>query len=455
VRQACIWTGSVRCITRLPTAQEASTWAPRMIDHNIDPTDRRIVSDSLSCSAGPYVAGQPGDVWEDRDRVMRLTGLSFAHPAVLSDRRARLSLPGTLLHHAHRRLHSEGHQVFLMSTCLRMEIVWAGGAESATDVMACLYGDGSLLDLGAVRSDEAVLVHLCRVAAGLDSPLIGEPEVLGQFRQAVSVRQDVSGSLGDLGRVLAVAIGIGRTARRLLGDEPRGSLAALAARAAAPSGRVAILGAGAMARAAAERLDGVEVAIFARRPANVAGRGTLPWEAAAQALATYPVVISTVPGKFPLFADYVIARSLGSRAEPLLLIDLGMPPGFRRQEINGSVRYLGVDEVASSVDSRPSIEAEESVARGAAAAWRRLSAPDRVGEVVAAMVKQAETAVSEEVSRFSPRLAGAEDPERILRQLARTVARRVLHPPISFIGSTDRGAEAVDVLAEAFGVDDD
>jgi glutamyl-tRNA reductase len=71
------------------------------------------------------------------------------------------------------------------------------------------------------------------------------------------------------------------------------------------------------------------------------------------------------------------------------------------------------------------------------------------------MVKQAETAVSEEVSRFTHRLAGAEDPEQILRQLAHTVARRVLHPPISFIGSTERGAQVVDLLAEAFGVDDD
>ena len=91
--------------------------------------------------------------------------------------------------------------------------------------------------------------------------------------------------------------------------------------------------------------------------------------------------------------------------------------------------------------------------RGAAAAWRRLSAPDRVGAVIAALVEQAETAVSEEVQRFAPRLSGADDPEQVLRQLAHTVARRVLHPPISFIGSTERGVEGVEVLAEAFGID--
>ncbi|MEX1126320.1 MAG: hypothetical protein WEE53_11720 [Acidimicrobiia bacterium] len=382
-----------------------------------------------------------------------MTSLSFAHPAVLSDLRAKLSLPGPVLHHAHGRLRSKGHQVFLLSTCLRVEIVWTAGPESTSDIVACLYGNGSLSDLGAVRSDEAAFVHLCRVAAGLDSPLIGEPEVLAQFRQAVSVCQEVSGSLGGLGRVLEAAIGIGRNTRRLLGDAPRGSLAALAASAAAPFGRVAILGAGAMARAAVERLDGVEVTIFARRAGNVAGHETLAWEAAAGALATYPVVISTVPGKVRMFTDDVIARAFAFRREPLLLIDLGMPPGFTRPEAGGSVHYLGVDEVALSVNTRPSVEAEESVLRGAAAAWRRLSAPDRVGAVIAAMMEQAETAVSEEVQRFANRLSGADDPERVLRQLAHTVARRVLHPPISFIGSTERGVEVVEVLAEAFGID--
>jgi glutamyl-tRNA reductase len=385
---------------------------------------------------------------------MQLTSLSFAHPEVHSDRRAKLSMPGNALHHAYSRLHSKGFQAFLMSTCLRVEVVWADGPEATSDVLACLYGDGSPSGLGEVRSDEAALLHLCRVAAGLDSPVIGEPEVLGQFRHAVSVGQEVSGSLGRLGRVLEAVIGIGRGTRRLLGVVPPGSLAAVAARAAAPFGRVAILGAGAMARAAAERLDGVDVTIYARQPRNVAGRETLAWGGVAEALTSYPVVISTIPGELPLLGDDVIAGAFAFRTKPLLLIDLGMPPGFARPDDGGSVRYLGVDEVASSVKERPSAEAEERVVDDAAAAWRRFTAPDRVGMVIGTMVEQAEKAVAEEVARFATRLSHAEDPERVLRQLAHTVARRVLHPPISFIGSTERGSEAIEVLAEAFGVDD-
>jgi glutamyl-tRNA reductase len=425
------------------------------IEYHIEP-DR--LSDCSRLAVGlfrGYVAGRSGDDLEDCDRVFRLTSLSFAYPAVTSDRRAALSMPGTTLHHAHRRLRSTGHETFLLSTCLRVEIAWAAGPETTSDLLTCLYGDGSLSELGALRTDEAAFIHLCRVAAGLDSPLIGEPEVLGQFRHAMSVLLEASASSGSLRRVLEASIGIGRAARRQLGDTPRGSLAALAANAAAPFPRVAILGAGAMARAAAEHLDGVELTIFARRPGHVAGRETLAWEAASQSLATHPVVISTVPGKVPLFTDDTIAHAFARRDKPLLLIDLGMPPGFSRPEAGDSVSYLGIDELASSVNARPSAEAEEGIVGGGAAAWRRLSAPDQVGRVIAAMVEQAEDAVSEEVRRFANRLPKADDPERVLRQLAHTVARRVLHPPISFLSSTDRGVEAVEVLAEAFGIDDE
>jgi glutamyl-tRNA reductase len=385
--------------------------------------------------------------------VVRLTSLSFAYPAVPSDRRAELSLPGTVLHQAHRRLRSTGLQAFLLSTCLRVEMALAAGPEASSDLMACLYGDRSLADLGTVRTGEDAFVHLCRVAAGLDSPLVGEPEVLGQFRHAVSTYHQATAASGSLGRVLEATIGIGRTTRKLLGEAPRGSLASLAASAAALFPRVAILGAGAMARAAAEHLDDVDLAIFARRPGQVGGRETLNWEEALEALAIYPVVISTVPGKAPLFTEKTLASVFARRNQPLLLIDLGMPPGFARPPADDTIRYLGVDELASSMNARPLAEAEKSVALGAAASWRRLSAPDRAGRVIAAVVEQAETAVDEEVRRFANRLSTADDPERVMRHLAHTVARRVLHSPISFIGSTD--ADAVEILAEAFGIGDE
>ena len=386
--------------------------------------------------------------------MSRLTGLSYAHPAVAANRRAPLSFPGGMYHRAQRRLAASGHQVFLLSTCLRVEIVWAGGPEMAPDLLTSLYGDHSMSDMAVIRTDREVFLHLCRIAAGLESPMVGETEVLSQFRQAVAGFTRASDGRGDLARILDSAVGVGRMTRRFLDPVPQGSLASMAAKVVASAERVAILGGGAMARAAAQHLSGVEVSVFARRPGVIAGKSACPWERVPEALATFPAVISTVPGGQPLFAEPVILQAFARRSQPLLLVDLGMPPGFRPPGETDPVRYLGVDDVATSVGGRLPAKAEHALTSEADVAWRRLTAPDRVGSIINAMVDQAEKAVDEEVRRFATRLPGAEDPESVLRQLAHTVARRILHPPISFVGSKAGGPEAMDVVAEAFGVED-
>jgi glutamyl-tRNA reductase len=337
---------------------------------------------------------------------------------------------------------------------MRVEIAWAAGPESTDDVLAGIYGDSSAAHLPVIRRDSAAFHHLCRVAAGLGSPLIGEKEVLAQFRNAVSVALETPTESSDLRRVLEAVVGIARSTRRKLVAEPTGSLATLAAGAASSFERVAILGAGAMARAAAGHLDAGEVSVFARRTGQIAGTTTRAWDEVPDAIATYPVILSTVPGRAPLFPADVVSGAYSRRREPLLLIDIGMPPGWDRPDSRDPVRYMGVDEVASSVVSQPSADVEEHILSAAAAAWNRLETSARVGAVIEAMVEHAETAVSEEVERFARRLQAADDPEPVLRQLARTVARRVIHPPISYIGSAERGNDAVEFFAEAFGVDD-
>jgi glutamyl-tRNA reductase len=349
---------------------------------------------------------------------------------------------------------ASGHPVFLLSTCLRVEIVWAGGPEVAPDLLTSLYGDHSMWDLAVTRTDREVFLHLCRIAAGLESPMIGETEVLSQFRQAVAGFTRSSDRRGDLTRILGSAIGVGRTTRRFLDPAPHGSLASVAAEAVASAPRVAILGGGLMARAAAQHLSDVEVSVFARRPGVIAGGSAHPWERVPHALATYPAVISTVPGGQTLFSEQAIVQALARRSKPLLLVDLGMPPAFSRTTETDKVSYLGVDDLARSVGGLLPPEAEQALITEADDAWRRITAPDRVGSIINAMVDQAERAVDEEVRRFANRLLEADDPESVLRQLAHTVARRVLHRPISFVGSEAGGPDAIEAVAEAFGVDD-
>jgi glutamyl-tRNA reductase len=365
-----------------------------------------------------------------------------------------LSFAAGSYHDAQRRVAADGRRVFLLSTCLRVEIVWSGGPELAPDLLTSLYGDHSMSDFAVTRSDQDLFVHLCRIAAGLESPVVGETEVLSQFRHAVAGMTRSSDGGGDLARILEAAVGVGRATRRFLDPMPHGSLASVAAHAVASAPRVAILGGGVMARAAAQHLADAEVSVFARRPGVIAGGSALPWERVPHALATYPAVISTVPGGQILFSEGAIAQALAGRSQPLLLVDLGMPPAFSPPTVTDRVSYFGVDDLARSVGGLLPPEAEQALTTKADEAWRRLTTPDRVGSIINAMVDQAERAVDEEVRRFANRLPGAEDPEAVLQQLAHTVARRVLHAPISFVGSKAGEPEAIETVAEAFGVDD-
>ncbi|MGH8957632.1 MAG: hypothetical protein ACRDVK_03055 [Acidimicrobiia bacterium] len=357
----------------------------------------------------------------------RLTSLSFAHPAVSAEERARVA----------RLALADFGPAFVLITCLRVEFVTLGDSQTVPQSGV----------LGQEREGEEAFLYLCRVAAGLESPIAGEPEVLGQFRTALTGYRQSASCEAALVRALDVAVGVARRARRQLGETPRGSLAAVAAGLAEPFDRVAVLGSGAMASAAINCLNGKEVTLFARRAVRVGDRDALPWDEADSALRSFPVVISTYPGKAPVSSQ--LKRALVERATPLLLIDLGMPPAFGSW--NDHVRYVGIDELAASADAQPSPVVEESLQHDARRAWHRLHTPNRTSEVIAALTAVADRAADEEVARFARRLRSTEDPERLLRQLAHTVARRVLHPPISYLGSSP--AEAVEVLADAFGVD--
>ena len=383
----------------------------------------------------------------------RLTGLSFAHPVVPSGDRAVLSFEGGSLRGLHRRLRAAGQEAFLLSTCLRVEIVWPGLPDDSSGVLNSIYGEDSMSGRGVLRTDGDLFLHLCRLAAGLESPALGESEVFSQFRQGVSAFSDEATGDGDLARSLGAAVGIGRGVRRHLGGEVA-SMASAAATTARSEERVAILGAGAMGRATARLLPG-SVTVFSRRPDAVAGHDTQPWEQTLQALEEFPVLISTVPGRVQLFPDGEVTAALARRSKPLLLIDLGMPPGFDRYRGHPAIVHMGIDDIASSVHSRPRPDLEELVAKEAASAWAHLNASDRVGRMIAAIVDDAELAVDEEVRRFAGRLPDAADPEAIMHQLAHTVVRRVLHRPISYVGSSDNDSEALRVLAEAFGVTDE
>lgn len=370
-----------------------------------------------------------------------------------------MSVEGDRLEAATRRLHQAGFNAFLLSTCLRVELAVHGCEEALGRAAEVAFPDVELPPSGVVRHGRDLVHHLFRVAAGMDSPIIGEPEVLAQFRRSLEVGKQAGTIGGDFSKMLESAVATGRSVRRSVLDTPEGSLALVAVQVAGDLERLAVLGAGTMAKAVlAAALDSnpaTAITMYARRPEaiDLPGIDVKHFSEAPRALVDFPVVISATAAKRELFGSEVLVAALAERSSPLLLLDLAMPPDFSPQHSNGMLTYRNIDDLAALVREHPaSSQAATAISQEADALWNRMSVHPAVGPVIAAILEQAHRAVDEEVQRFMFKLDDPNGSEPVLRQLAQTVVHRVLHPALSHLGSAEGGAGSVEAIAEAFGV---
>lgn len=381
---------------------------------------------------------------------MLVSSITFSYPAVDGSVRAELA----------RRLIGAPQldDVFVLSTCLRIEVFAAGDETRLEEVLIALF-DGSDTAMGNARTGEDAVHHLFRVAAGLESPILGEREILTQFRQSAAASGQADGVTGLFTKVLESAVSIGRQARELLPGSPHDSMAAVAAQVVGGHGRVAVIGSGLMSTAVVTGLLGLpappEIVVVSRSPEKVSIEGVPVWpfDRAGEALATFPAVVSATSAKHRPLADEELERAMETRTDRLLLLDMAMPPDFA-PPASAPIDYVDIDMLARMADRRPrSRDADAMVAVSAADAHRGITDHHTLGPVIGGLTRTADDLVDRVVDRFSGRLAEKADRD-VLRQAVHTAARTLLAGPIAYIRSGDRPEEAIDVIAEAFGVED-
>ncbi|MET0830838.1 MAG: hypothetical protein ABWY62_00540 [Acidimicrobiia bacterium] len=380
-----------------------------------------------------------------------LTSISYAYPGVGGDARAEVARLLTAAPKA-----SPG--TFVLSTCLRAEFLVHGDRARLDDVLGQMFGDEPEVDGAAVRCGSDAVAHLFRVAAGLESPVRGEIEILTQVRHAVRRASDDPDTEGTFSKLLEAAVASGRLARESFPSSPHDSLAAVAAQVVGDREAVAVFGSGVMAAAVIDALAQLpappRVAVVARNPGALARAGVESWpfDRAAEALARFPAVISATSAKRRLVPEDVLAAAVASRVTPLVLVDMAMPPDFARPDIGAATRYVDIDDLAAMAGRRPVDDgADELVLRRAEEAYTRFIRHHRVAPVIERMVADADDVVAEAVARFAGRLRNEED-EAVLRQAAHTVARTLIARPLAYLNEPGPGREddAVDAVAEAF-----
>ncbi|NUO77367.1 MAG: glutamyl-tRNA reductase [Lysobacter sp.] len=346
-------------------------------------------------------------------------------------------------------------EVALLSTCNRTELyaVAEDDGQALADWLATHPDDAGDLHAYLYRHRDAEAVrHLFRVATGLDSLVLGEPQILGQVKDAWAAARG-AGSLGtQLDRLFQQAFSTAKRARTdtRIGANPV-SVASAAVRLAQESfarledSTVLLIGAGETIELAARHLVQAKAKrlLIANRTLGHAqdlasrhGGVALPLSELDRHLGEADIVLSATASREPILRRAQVAAALATRKHrPMLLLDLAVPRDIAPDvaELKDTFLY-SVDDLERAIeDNRRSrreaaTEAEAIVDLQVARFVETLAASTRTAPLKR-LRAHGEAARAEVLAKARQQLDAGQDPAEVLNFLAHTLTNRLLHAP--------------------------
>jgi glutamyl-tRNA reductase len=365
-------------------------------------------------------------------------------------------------------------EVFVLSTCYRVEVYAASSCPSAAaqglaQALRARAGDPEL-PLFDLRGEDAFR-HLARVAASLESGVVGEPQVLGQVKEAFG-RSAEAGAVGkELHSVIARVLQVAKRVRTetvigRAGVSWGHATADLAEKVLGPlDGRqVLVVGAGEMARLAAQHLrdQGAGIVVVNRTLANAealareVGGTPRPVESLAEELVRADVAVVAAPVAIEALEPRNAAGLMKRRRHRrLLLVDLAVPRAVPPAlgDVDG-IYVCDVDDLAriqaqAQAARASAVEAASRIIHEEVARFARELAERRAAPIIAAVRHRASAIAREEVERTVRRLGGDPDLERRLDALAGAIVAKLLHQPSVRLRRAGHDAEGGDELMAA------
>jgi glutamyl-tRNA reductase len=348
-------------------------------------------------------------------------------------------------------------EAYLLSTCNRTEVYLVGrprpDAGAAAAVLSRLRGTPTTAFwpyLETLEGDAAAR-HILRVAAGLESLVVGEAQVLGQVRRAFVAARSAGTTGPVLNRLLQVAIACGRRVRAETGlgrhalSVPHAA-AAVARRTVGTAGRrMVLVGAGEIAALAAKIFaqSGAQISAVANRTvANAAllaaryGAEAVDLTALPRVLADADLVVVSVTAPAPVLTAAALSAARRPAAAPLLVLDISVPRGVEpaAAHVAGVMLYdldaLGDGSVAvdAAPERMPEVQQAEDIVEGALESFLRWQAARAAVPVIAALHRRAERIVEAELARAGSRLSRLNERERrAVRGVVEGAVHKLLH----------------------------
>ena len=373
----------------------------------------------------------------------------------------------------------------VLATCNRVEVYtdtdgFHAGVAAVTDLLARLSGV-PLEELSPhlyVHWEAQAVLHLFTVAAGLDSMVVGESQILGQLRRSYAAARDGDSAGRELHELFQRALRTGKRAHAETGiDEAGRSLVTVALSHAADAigpleGRTALLiGAGSMSALSGATLRrlGIGRVVVANRTLEHAKRlaETLEGEAIGldaieDAMAAADVVVSCTGSTGVVVEAAAVERAQKLRDDaPIALLDLALPrdidPAVRDLSGVTLVDLTSLQEVLEDSEAGADVEAARAIVTeevGTFLAWQMAS---RVAPTVVALRSRADEVVAAELARLETRLPDLDPRSRSeLDVTVRRVVDKLLHAPtvrVKELTEAPAGLSYADALHELFGLD--
>ncbi|MGH9078721.1 MAG: glutamyl-tRNA reductase [Acidimicrobiales bacterium] len=383
-------------------------------------------------------------------------------------------------------------EAMILSTCLRTEVYavverFHDGVAELQEFLATV-GDCQLDTLAehlSVRFDDDVTHHLFTVAAGLDSAVIGESEVLGQVRRAWQRARDEQVSGPVLSGLFRHAVETGKRVRsetaiaRGITSFSHGAvdLAARRRNGGLGGARVVVVGAGEMGEGVTQALTGHDTSqvvianrtsdrtelLIAGLPDEVIDRVSAePLDGLADLLAGSDVVFTSVGTVHPIVDRSMIEAATAGRdpGDPLVVVDLGVPRNVE-PEASGAdgIVLLDIEDLRSAVDDAMSGRREEMAGAAAIVSdeverYRAVSRARDAAPMVSALRSRVEQARRAELDRQrSKRSELSEEQWQQVDAVTRSMAAKLLHQPtvaMKDAAGTPRGERLVEALRTLF-----
>ena len=383
--------------------------------------------------------------------------------------------------------HASLRELVILSTCNRVEIYMetsdtAACVAACTDFLAAYRGvEPSAFEPHLVyRYDLEAARHLFRVAASLDSLVVGEPQILGQVKAAYQAAQQAGRAGSVFHQLFARALGVGKAVRHETGINDNAVSVSYAAVELAKKifetlqHRTAmVLGAGETSELAARHLvrQGVTSIFVANRTHERAVRlaqalqgKAIAWEHVEEHLAHTDIVVSSTAAPEPIVDKAMVQRAMRTRrGQAMFFIDIAVPRDIDPQ-VNTleNVFLYDIDDLEHVIAAnrrereREALVAEEIVWREARQFEQWLEAQDAAPTIVA-LRQWAERIRQAELDKALAKLGPLNERQRrALDALTSGLTNKFLHPPtvnLKRAAGQGRLRDAVQVARQLFNLD--